>query len=269
MTVQPEAAVTPEATEPVDFDGRPTDAAVFDLDSLDTDREFLESYINKLSETHREFASIVEALKSAQGDEAAVVESIKNSDSDPKVVKANEVITDLDRRLSEAQAALDAYAKEQAKSRMTVDHEKVAELTLRANTLEKKIKTGRNYLVSEAEGNEAILSLLPDVPGRKARANVATGNGEGVRRLRGFNIYIDGELATQAQTKNGQKVLVSSFTAGALKMNADTKALQAAYYEVAGTKDAKAFPESVNFEFKVGDKTHQVRADRLTPEQTP
>jgi hypothetical protein len=109
----------------------------------------------------------------------------------------------------------------------------------------KTINATKKYLV--AMYGEAVLEDTPKVEGR--RAATGGGSGSGGRRIRGFEVYIDGKLSA---IKNAKGELKSTFSCAAKELEVETVELQRAFFEAAGSEDVKgdAFPDVVTFEFK-------------------
>lgn len=76
-----------------------------------------------------------------------------------------------------------------------------------------------------------------------------SGSGAGGRRIRGFEVYIDGKLSA---VKNAKGELKSTFSCAAKELEVETVALQRAFFEAAGSEDVKgeSFPDVVEFDFK-------------------
>lgn len=85
-----------------------------------------------------------------------------------------------------------------------------------------------------------------------------SGSGAGGRRIRGFDVYIDGKLSA---IKNAKGELKSTFSAAAKELEVETVDLQRAFFAEAGSEDVKdeAFPTSVEFEFK----EHNIRVVKV------
>lgn len=109
----------------------------------------------------------------------------------------------------------------------------------------KNITAGRKYLVS-IYGDE-VLAEAPKVEPRKGRGGSGGGGGGG-RRIRGFDVYIDGVLAATTNAKGETK---STFSAAAKELGVQTTDLQRAFFENAGSTDLKSdnFPAVVEFDF--------------------
>lgn len=224
--------------------------------------EFGQIAKDKLSVNITEYNEIVRQIKALGGDLDEVVELVKADESDSKVVQANALITDLDRRLNEAVAALNAYAREIAESRVANVSGDVEKLNAGADALFKRIKSSTNYIV-EMYGDDS-LEGLPEVVGRKGRAKPTSGAGGGEKqsRIRGVDVTVDGKPAVQ---KDAKGVLRSNFSVAAKAAGVDTKVLQEAFWTAAGTRDSKAYPPRTEFDVN----GHTVIVTRLTEDETP
>lgn len=110
----------------------------------------------------------------------------------------------------------------------------------------KLLRTTAKYLTTvygddALEGTEKIAS-------RGKSGGSGDGRGAGGRRIRGFEVYIDGVLAA---AKNSNGVLKSTFSIAAKMLETETVELQRAFFAAAGSEDTKSesFPDVVEFEF--------------------
>ena len=96
---------------------------------------------------------------------------------------------------------------------------------------------------------------IGEVPGRPTK--------RGGRRIRGFEVYIDGKLSA---IKNKDGVLKSTFSCAAKELEVDTVDLQRAFFEAAGSEDVKgdSFPDVVTFEFK----DHNIKVAKVDESDT-
>jgi hypothetical protein len=141
----------------------------------------------------------------------------------------------LSQRLIAAQPLIEP-AYQAALSGVGVDPESLKEL-------KKKIAAAAKYMTI-VYGEES----LKDAPKPEAMKVAGTTSGtSGGRRIRGFDVYVDGELAGQ---KNAQGIIKSTFTYAAKVLEVETTDLQRAFFEEAKSEDIKAddFPSMVAFE---------------------
>jgi len=262
-TATPEApAPTSEVGDPVPSTTEPTEPA-FDISSLD---EFGQQAVTRLIATINQRNELVAQIKAAGGDIESLIDEIKEGDDDEKVVKTREMITQLEDRLTQAQAALHEYASQKANERVKDRSVDLAALNTQADALDSKIKSGVKY--TEMEFGPATKSALPHLTARKGRANPVK-SGEGQRRIRGMDVYVDG---THATSKDAKGVERSNFSAGAKLAGVETRALQEAYWTAAGTRDVNTLADGHIARFTVTDaegKAHEVSVTKLSAEQTP
>lgn len=106
--------------------------------------------------------------------------------------------------------------------------------------------------------------ILADTPKIETlRGSGGGGGGGGGRRIRGFDVYIDGVLAYNTN-KDGEKK--STFSAAAKELEVDTTVLQRAFFDAAGSEDVKSdsFPSVVEFEFEdKSGEVHNIRAAKV------
>lgn len=108
----------------------------------------------------------------------------------------------------------------------------------------KEVNASKKYLVS-IYGDD-VLEDTPKVEAR--RSGGSGGGGGGGRRIRGFDVYIDGDLATTTNADGEQK---STFSAAAKELGVATTDLQRAFFDAAESTDLKSdsFPSVVDFTF--------------------
>lgn len=207
--------------------------------------------LQKYIDTVTEYNKAVVAAKSVSSKEEFEAQWIEN---DPIFAEENEKIEKLQSALESVLGARvakaaplleEAYAKAVAASGV--------DLTALDEQL-KLIRTTSKYITS-IYGDDA-LEGAPDV---ERRAKGAGGSGHsGGRRIRGFDIYVDGKLAA---TKNAKGEMKSTFSVAAKELGVETTVLQRAFFEEAGSEDVRSdnFPTVVEFEFQ----DHTVRAVKV------
>lgn len=122
------------------------------------------------------------------------------------------------------------------------------------------IRSGLNYATGIY--GEDVKLLLPESTPRKGsrKGSSASGGGSGKRRLRGFDVYVNGVKAT---TPDKDQVQRSSFSAAAKVVGLDSvDPLSAAYRERNG-EDPDKFPAEDTFPFTHEGATFEVRAVRV------
>lgn len=99
--------------------------------------------------------------------------------------------------------------------------------------------------------------VLKNIPKAEGLRNSGGGGATGGRRIRGFDIYIDG---VKAEQKNAKGEMRSTFTAAAKVLDVEVVDLQRGFFAEAGLEDVKAdaFPALVEFDFpdKEGAQHH-------------
>lgn len=108
----------------------------------------------------------------------------------------------------------------------------------------KLIRTTAKYLTA-VYGDE----VLKDTDKVESRKSSGGGTGTGGRRIRGFDIYIDGKFSFK-ENKDGVKK--STFSIAASDLGVETTELQRAFFDAAGMEDTKndEFPALVEFTFQ-------------------
>jgi uncharacterized protein YutE (UPF0331/DUF86 family) len=172
-----------------------------------------------------------------------------------------EGVADINAKIEQLESALeDLLAKRMLKVEpvLSAEYAKALEASgVNPEALKELLKTingTKKYLVMMY--GEAVLEDTPKV---EARRSAAGGNaGTGGRRIRGFDVYIDGTLAAKENAKGEMK---STFSIAAKELGVETTELQRAFFEAAKSEDVKSddFPQVVDFVFK--DKEIRVSKD--------
>ena len=124
--------------------------------------------------------------------------------------------------------------------------EKVGPLLADIEKLTAPVKSIRKTLV-DMFGKDALYGL-PAIKGVRTSSG-SSAAGTGSPRIRGFDIYVNGKLATQADQNGNQR---SNLSAGAKAANVDTSVMQESFWTAQGTRDKEKFQPRV--EFVVTDK---------------
>lgn len=238
-------------------------APAFDVSTLD---EFGQEFVNRTVAEINKYNGLVATRKTYSTDANEITIGLYDSlkagtlpdglTIDPKVMdqynKAQEIV---EKALSYFMTQAETAAKE--KVAQSVNAEEVAALDTELDTVSKKIKRARDMLALEYPGAETV---LPDVARLKGSSGGGTGKGSGGRKLRGFTVTVDGNVALLSNA-DGKKV--SSFSAGAKQLGIPTADLQRAYMTAAGTEDAEKFPASQDLTVTGADgKEHAVNITR-------
>lgn len=131
-----------------------------------------------------------------------------------------------------------------------------------ADKLGKSIKTGENYLKALAAQNGwgDPLAGLPDVKRTRKSGGTSKTDGEPSVRIRGYDYYVNGQLAFISTQKDGKEINRSSTSAVAKVIGAPTSDCQEAFWAAQGTKVAADFKPEVTYNQIVGDKTYSILA---------
>lgn len=179
-------------------------------------------------------------LQAAQGDPQGLLEALRKSSDNAEVVKINGQIDKVNDQLLALETKRDEILKPVVEEMRANAASQAETVTAEVDTIDAKVKSARNF-IKQMYG-EAALDLLPDMLGRKNRPS-HDGEGGG-KRVRGFDVYVDGELATQ---RDGQGNVRSNFAAAAKLAGVDTVTLQEGFWTAQGTQNSKEFKERVEF----------------------
>jgi hypothetical protein len=194
----------------------------------------------KLATQIGEYNDLVRLVKAADGDPQSLLDELRKSSDDPTVVKINAKIDELNNTLFELESKRDEILKplvskfaEDAKASLGDKPEKMEKLG-------KTIKTARAYLADTY--CPEVLDDLPPLEGK--RGGGGGGAGSGARRIRGFDFYVDGKLATTRDAKGNES---SNAAAAAKALNLTTEDIRQAFWAAAGTDDSSKYPPEVKF----------------------
>lgn len=213
----------------------------------DFGKTFLENYIS-LVEAYNVQVGAVKAVDSKENFAAHFVEN------DPQFSEINEQIAQLEWQIEQLEAQRNKTAEplidtayQAALAGSGVDPE-----VLKQNLA--SIRAAAKYLTT-MYGDE----VLKDTPKTESVKSGGGGGATGGRRIRGFDIYVDGVRAEQKNTKGEMR---STFTAAAKVLEVEVVDLQRAFFAEAGLEDVKAetFPTLVEFTFPDKDETpHNIK----------
>lgn len=216
--------------------------------------EFEKMAWQRLAETIEAHNNEVGKLKAVSGDPQQLLEALRVADSDdPNVQAAQEAVSAADKALNDAIVALDELLKPVATSMQEQAKEQVETITAKVDELYKTVKAGQNYLKGLAHGSDDVLKGLPEVI--RLKTGGGSGGGSGQRRIRGFDYFVDGKLATSRDAKGNAR---SNLAAAAKEIGVTTEALRGAFYQAMGTEDAEKFKDEVKFGVKHEDKVYEV-----------
>lgn len=203
----------------------------------------------------------VERLASVGGDRISRLDSLRealaNGEGDTTLVNVQKQIDTLMEKVATLQENRDKALNEVIDKEIAASDIDPAALDEVIKTQDGAIRTGVNYLVGLY--GEDVKNLLPDLKTRSGRRSASGGAASGKRRLRGFDVYVNGVIATSPDKDGNQK---SSFSAAAKVIGLDSvDPLSGKYRELYGN-DPDKFPADTEFEFAHDDKVFTVRAVR-------
>ena len=207
--------------------------------------------VKSLIEKRNEKAGTIAA---ASGDAQALLESLRVTSNDPNVVTINAKLEELNGQVLALEAKRDEILKPQVEKIKTDAASHVEPLTAEVDEMDKQIKAATNYLKS-MYGAEATASL-PTLASRKGRE---TGGSNGGRRVKGYDVYVDGTIATLRDAKGVDR---SNLAAAAKVIGVDTKAIQEGFFTAQGTTDSKSYKDEVEFVVTHDGKDFTVRCVR-------
>lgn len=211
--------------------------------------------LNGIVATRNEKAGIIAA---ASGDSQQLLEALRDSSDNAQVVKISKEIEALDEKREALFAKRDEILKPVVAETQAKASEGAEGLTAEVDELDSQIRAAKNFLKSMY--GDSVIEKVTALVGRKNRSSGGS-NGTG-RRIRGFDVYVDGTLAT---LKNAKGEDTSNLSAGAKAAGVDTATIQSAFFEAQGTKDVESFKPTV--EFQVTDKegnAHTVKCVQVT-----
>lgn len=230
-------------------------APVMELD------EFGAQAVKRYVDSVNNYNALVSQIKAASGTPEDVLAGVMSDTSDPTIEKYLSAIERHKAGIQKLEHELTAYAQPIADERVKAGSSNVEAEIAQADVLHKTVKSGRTYLIDSY--GEEVLEGTPDVA---RRTNRSAGGGGG-KRIRGFDVHVDGQLATM---RDQQGVERSNFAAAGKAAGVVTADLQKAFYVAAGSEKREEWPDRV--EFSVTDKEgneHAIVALRLTEDETP
>ena len=178
-------------------------------------------------------------IAAASGDSQGLLESLRDTSDDPQVVEFRKQIEDLDAKLFALETARDAVLAPIVEKVKADSAHLVEPLTAEVDEMDKQIKAATNYLKS-MYGPEAVATL----PALANRKNREAGAGNGGRRVKGYDVYVDGTIATLRDAKGVDR---SNLAAAAKVVGVETADIQAGFFTAQGTQDSKSYKDSVEF----------------------
>lgn len=200
-------------------------------------------------------------IKAAQGDAQGLLEALRTSSDDANVVKINAQLETLNSQVLALEAKRDEILAPIVESIKADAGAKVEPLTAEVDEMDKQIRAASNYLKSMY--GEAAVKTLPALLSRKGRE---TGGSNGGRRVKGFDVYVDGNLATLRDAKGVDR---TNLAAAAKVIGVETADIQKGFFEAQGTQEAKDYKPEVTFNIEHDGKTFVVKCVRPAEEAAP
>lgn len=222
--------------------------------------EFGQQLKERLSATIDEHNKVVGQLKATQGDPSALIETLRSTPvDDANITKAQEKYEKLYTAWEQASKELDDLLKPYVEKVLADSKGEVERLEDTLKALADKIRSGLKYFV-ETYG-DANASDLPKVESKRG-TGVSAGSGAGAsgqRRIRGFDFYVNGTLATM---RNAQGEDRSNMAAAAKVVGVDNNAMRDAFFKAQGTDDSSKYQDKVTFTVSHDGKEFTVLAVR-------
>lgn len=193
-------------------------------------------------------------IAAASGDAQGLLESLRESSDDPQVTAINTKLEELKSQVLALEGKRDEILKPQVEKIKADAASHVEPLTAEVDEMDKQIKAATNYLKSMY--GEDVAKSLPSLLSRKGRE---TGGANGGRRVKGYDVYVDGTIATIRDAKGVDR---SNLAAAAKVIGVDTKAIQEGFFTAQGTTDSKSYKDEVEFVVSHDGKDYTVRCVR-------
>lgn len=220
-------------------------------------------FFNELSARIEKRNEDVATLVAIGGDSQALLESLRKSSDDPVAVEIRGKLEKLIAAEEELRAKMDAVLKPQVEKIRNDSKGKIEELETAISKADKEIKGTFPLLQSYPN----VLKVLPKLTHRNAGQTRATSDKPDGRRIRGWQVSVNGSLAT-IPSKDGKTL--SNLAAAATKIakpEITTQVLQDAFFAVVGVETKPdAMPGEVDFTVNAADGTayqiHMVKAEK-------
>jgi hypothetical protein len=224
--------------------------------------EFEKMAWGRLKETIEAHNAEVGKLKAVAGDDSALTETLRNTPSnDPAIKKLQDQDEQAYRAWEQVRKALDEALAPQVEAMRSDVASQVEGITAKVDEYYKTIKAGQNYLKGLAQGDTDPLTGLPEIV--RVKSGSGSSGGSGQRRIRGFDFYVNGKLAT---SRNAQGKESSNLAAAAKAVGVETEALRGAFWAAQETQDAEKFKDEVKFGVKHNDTVFEIYARKQLDE---
>jgi hypothetical protein len=249
MTATVEETATPDATADASAPATPEPKVIpVPLD------EFGQIAFSKLEAQINEYNSLAKVVKAVDGDPTGILLEFKeNYTEDETVNKVRAKIAELNDTLAQLEGKFDELLKPIVDKAVAEKKESLGDAPERLKKLGGSINLSRKYLADTY--CEEVLEGLPALEG-KGKSGGKAGTGEGGRRIRGFDFFMDG---TRAFTRDQKGKENSSAAAVALLMKKDpynekieTEDVRKAFWNAAGTDDPAKYPNELTFTLPYG-----------------
>lgn len=245
-TATPEAAGTNAA---------PATAPEPPLKPLD---EFGQMALTNLKQVIDKYNGLASRVKAATGDPGALLDNLRETYTEDETVnKIRAAIEELDNKREALFTRRDEILKPVVEAKVAEAKEGLGGAEEEANDLLKTVRAGLKYISDLYD--ERHLKDLPPLVG-KAKS---TGGGQGGsgRRIRGFDVYVDGTLS---QMRDGKGEKRSNLATAAKEIGVDTEVLRDAFFRAAGTEDSAKYPATVEFTVSVDEKGEDGAVKQVT-----
>lgn len=193
-----------------------------------------------------QYNALASRVKAAEGDPQALLENLRESyTEDEQVAKITAAIEDLDNKREALFNKRDSLLKPVVEKMVEEAKSGLGDAEQQAQEIAKVIKSARNYI--ETTYGPSHLEDVPALVGKR-RAGGGGGGGTGARRVRGYDVYVDGTLATAPDAQGNKK---SNLAAAAKALGVDTEDLRNLFFQAAGSDDSKSWGNTVEFDVTV------------------
>lgn len=204
--------------------------------------QFGQEMKKRLVDTINEHNALAARVKAASGDFMSALDALRANSGNADADKITAKIEELDEQREALVKKRDEILKPLAEKMVEDAKAGVGDAEAQAADLLKTVNAGKKYL-TDTYGEEHVEDL-PAVVGKRRASSGGSGGGSGQRRIRGFDVFIDGNLATG---RNAKGESVSNMAAAAKILGVDTEDLRNAFWEAAGTDDSSKYPATVEF----------------------
>lgn len=186
-------------------------------------------------------------------DRTALIKDLTKDSNDPEIKELQAQIEEIEDRITELLSAQADQIIASASTTVDADKARIKEVNV-------AIRGGMQFVNSLNPGLNVGI-FLPDIKGKGVKAGgTGAGRGEGGRKIKNLDVYVDGELATLLDAKKQPR---SSLSAAGKVLGIPVIKIQEALFEAAGTDKPADFPASLEFQVADKDKTsHTVRVEK-------